>query len=144
RRERPGVALGATRRTPGYGSPGTRIKGRLIGIGQRSRKAVFLGSRCPARGHRINGGPVGHFQHERERPVTRAVSLGGAPRDRRRQRPPRPHCLIPCHPVSPVALPGRAEGCCCYTFYYSSRDAKGPLPAGKGPWPAEISSGGGI
>jgi hypothetical protein len=63
------------------------------------------------------------------------ILLGQAPRDRRRQHPPRPGCLIPCHPVSSVALPGRAEGCCCYTFCYSSRDAQGPLPAGKGPWP---------
>jgi hypothetical protein len=47
---------------------------------------------------------------------TPALPPGQAPRDRRRQRPPRPGCLTPCHPVSPVALPGRAEGCCCYTF----------------------------
>ncbi len=47
-----------------------------------------------------------------------ALSPGQAPSDRRRQRPPRPGSLIPCHPVSPVSLPGRAEGCCCYTFYY--------------------------
>jgi hypothetical protein len=36
-------------------------------------------------------------------------------------------------PVSPVSLPGRAEGCFCYTFYYAPRYAKGPLPARKGP-----------
>ena len=31
-------------------------------------------------------------------------------------------------PWPPITPPGRAEGCCCYTFYYSPRDAKGPLP----------------
>ena len=58
---------------------------------------------------------------------------GKAPSGRGRQRPPRPGCLIPCRSVSPVALPGRAEPCSCYTLYYSARHAKGPLPAGKGP-----------
>jgi CBS domain-containing protein len=55
-------------------------------------------------------------------PLTRR--LGPAPRDRGRQRPPRPGCLIPCHPVSPASPPGRTEPCCCYTFYYSGRNAK--------------------
>ena len=36
------------------------------------------------------------------------VPPGQAPRDGGRQRPPRPGCLIPCHPVSP---PGRTEPC---------------------------------
>ena len=36
----------------------------------------------------------------------RAVPLGQAPSDRGRQRPPRPGCLLPCHPVS-SAPPGR-------------------------------------
>ena len=57
------------------------------------------------------------------------ILLGQAPRDRRRQRPPRPGCLIPCHHVS---LPGRVEPCCSYTFYYRARHAKGPLPDEKG------------
>jgi hypothetical protein len=34
----------------------------------------------------------------------------------------------PCHPVSPVALPDRAEPCSYYSFYYSSRRAKDPSP----------------
>ncbi len=83
-------------------------------------------------------------QHEWEETGMHLRTSGQAPSDRGRQRPPRPGCLIPCHHVSPVALPGRAEGCCCYTFYYSSRDAIGPPPTGKGPGTAEISSGGGI
>jgi hypothetical protein len=59
-------------------------------------------------------------QHEWEETGAPGVSPGQAPSDRGRQRPPRPGCLIPCHPVSPVSLPGRAEPCCCYTFYYSA------------------------
>jgi hypothetical protein len=47
-----------------------------------------------------------------------------------RQRPPRPGCLIPCHPVSP---PGRAEPCFDCTTYYSIRNAKALSPTGKGP-----------
>jgi len=43
------------------------------------------------------------------RPGCTCIPLGQAPRDRRRQRPPRPRCLIPCHAVSPVALPGSAD-----------------------------------
>ncbi len=54
-----------------------------------------------------------------------AVPPGEAPSDRGRQRPSRPRCLIPCHPVSP---PDRTEPCSYYTFYYSARHAKGPLP----------------
>lgn len=70
---------------------------------------------------------------DRKRPeYTWGTSGPGAQRSRA-QRPPRPRCLIPCHPVSPVALPGRAEGCSYYTFYYSSGYAKGPLLARKGP-----------
>ena len=42
--------------------------------------------------------------------------MGEAPSDRGRQRPPRPRCLIPCRPVSPVSLPGRAEPGSYYTF----------------------------
>jgi hypothetical protein len=61
------------------------------------------------------------------------IPLGQAPSDRGRQRPPRPRCLVPCHPVSPVALPSGAEPYFYYTFYYSARHAKGPLPSGKGP-----------
>ena len=38
----------------------------------------------------------------------------------------------PVSPVSPVALPGRAEGGCCYTFYYSARYAKALSLIGKG------------
>jgi len=62
-----------------------------------------------------------------------AVPLGEAPSGRGRQRPPRPRCLIPCRPVSPVSRPGRTEPCSYYKLYYSARHAKGPLPAGKGP-----------
>jgi hypothetical protein len=61
-----------------------------------------------------------------------ALPPGQAPSDRGRQRPPRPGCLIPCHPVPPVSPPGRVEGCCCYTFYYSSRNAKALSRLGKG------------
>src|SRR5690242_10049668 len=61
------------------------------------------------------------------------VLLGRAPSDRGQQRPPRLGCLIPCHPVSPVALPGRAKPCSYYTFYYIARRAKGPLRDRKGP-----------
>ena len=56
------------------------------------------------------------------------VPLGEAPSDRRRQRPPRPGCLIPCHPVSPVALPGGTQRCSYYTSYYSARHTRGLLP----------------
>jgi hypothetical protein len=28
------------------------------------------------------------------------------------------------NPVSPASPPGRTEPCCCYTFYYSARNAK--------------------
>src|SRR5689334_19678776 len=59
------------------------------------------------------------------------ILLGPAPSDRGRQRPPRPRCLIPCHPVPPVSPPGSAEPCSYYTFYYSGRYAKGPLPTGE-------------
>ena len=62
-----------------------------------------------------------------------AGPLGQAPSDRGRQRPPRPGCLIPCRPVSPVSPLGRTEPGCYYISYYSARHAKGPLPAGKGP-----------
>ena len=62
----------------------------------------------------------------------RAGPLGQAPSDRRRQRPPRPGCLIPCHPVSPVSLQGRAEGCCCYTFTTVPDTQKALSRAGKG------------
>jgi len=62
-----------------------------------------------------------------------AVPLGQAPSGRGRQRPPRPRCLIPCRPVSPVSRPGRTEPCSYYKLYYSARHAKGPLPAEKGP-----------
>ena len=57
------------------------------------------------------------------------ILLGQAPRDRRRQRPPRPGCLIPCHPVSPSR---RAEPCCCYTLCYSARAQKALSSLGKG------------
>jgi hypothetical protein len=60
-----------------------------------------------------------------------------APRDRGLQRPPRPSCLIPCHPVSPVSPPGRAEPCFYYTTYYSIRNAKALSPTGKGPLTCE-------
>jgi hypothetical protein len=63
-----------------------------------------------------------------------AVPLGEAPSDRGgRQRPPRPGCLIPCRPVSPVSPPGGTQHRSYYMSYYSARHAKGPLPAGKGP-----------
>jgi hypothetical protein len=52
---------------------------------------------------------------------------------RRRQRPPRPRCLILCHPVSPVSQPGGTQRCSYYTSYYSARHAKGPLLGRKGP-----------
>lgn len=58
--------------------------------------------------------------------------LGEAPSDRGRRRPPRPRCLIPCHSVSPVALPGRTKPCFYYTTYYSIRNAKALSPTGKG------------
>ena len=44
------------------------------------------------------------------RPGCTCVPLGHAPSDRGRQLPPRPGCLIPCHPVSPVSLPGLHGG----------------------------------
>ena len=73
-------------------------------------------------------------QHEHEEGRwAPGLSPGQAPSDRGRQHPPRPGCLIPCHPVSPSRCRGRGEGCCYYTFYYSARHAKGPLPLGKGP-----------
>jgi hypothetical protein len=68
-------------------------------------------------------------QHERDEIGGHlGVSLGRAPSGRGSQRPPRPGCLIPCHPVSPVSPPGRAEPCSYYTFYYSARHAKDPSP----------------
>ena len=73
-----------------------------------------------------------------------AVPPGQAPSDRGRQRPPRPRCLIPRHPVSPVSLPGRAEPCCCYTSYYSAWPATGPLPSGKGPDVRKLVAGEGF
>ena len=72
------------------------------------------------------------------------ILLGQAPSDRRRQRPPRPGCLIPFHPVSSVALPGRAEACCCYAFCYSSRDAKALSPLGKCPGLRKLVAGAGF
>ena len=60
------------------------------------------------------------------------ILLGQAPSDRGRQRPPRPGCLIPCRPVSPVSLPGRTEPRCCYAFCYSVRNAKALSPLRKG------------
>jgi len=51
------------------------------------------------------------------------------------------------HPVSP-RLPRLAVGprgaLLVLHAYYSARHAKGPLPAGKGPWPAKTSSGAGF
>jgi hypothetical protein len=76
--------------------------------------------------------------------VREITALGEAPSDRGPQRPLRPGCLIPYRPVSPVSLPGRAEDCCCYTFYYSSRNAKGPPPLGKGPDLRKLVAGAGF
>ena len=53
-----------------------------------------------------------HHEREETRWVP-ALPPGQAPRDGGRQRPPRPGCLIPCHPVLP---PGRTEPCSSYTF----------------------------
>ena len=54
---------------------------------------------------------------------TPGISPRQAPRDGGRQRPPRPGCPIPCHPVSP---PGCTGPLSCYTFYCSMRNAKDP------------------
>jgi hypothetical protein len=43
-----------------------------------------------------------------------------------------PGRLIPCHPVSSVALPGRAEGCCRYTFTTVPETQKALSLPGKG------------
>jgi hypothetical protein len=60
------------------------------------------------------------------------IPPGEAPSDHRRQRPPRPGCLIPCHHVSPVSLPGAREACFYYTTYYSIRNARALSHTGKG------------
>jgi hypothetical protein len=61
------------------------------------------------------------------------VPLGEAPSDRGRQRPSRPGCLIPCHPVSPVSPPGRAEDSSHYTFTTVPGTQKALSSIGKGP-----------
>ena len=61
------------------------------------------------------------------------ILLGRAPSDRGRRRPPRPRCLASCRPVSPVALPGSAEPCCCYMFCYTPETPKALFLVGKGP-----------
>jgi hypothetical protein len=72
-------------------------------------------------------------QHEWEETGCTCVPLGRAPRDHGRQRPLGPRCLISCHHVSTVSLPGHTEPCLYYTTYYSARNAKALSPTGKGP-----------
>jgi hypothetical protein len=45
---------------------------------------------------------------------------------------------------SPPSLPGRAEGCFCYTFYYSSDAQKALSPLGKDPDLRKLVAGAGF
>ena len=92
--------------TTGRGRPGPNPELRMFRLVQREWEETGMHLRyLQARHPAIAGGSVHYVQ---------AVSSR----------------VIPSPPVSPS---GGTRGCCRYTFYYSSRDAKGPLPAGKGP-----------
>ena len=72
------------------------------------------------------------------------ILLGQAPRDRRPQRPSRLGRPIPSHVVSPVALPGSAEPCCCYMFCYTPKTSKALSLSGKGLDLRKLVAGGGF
>ena len=94
----------------------------------------------------ISGGqpaPSSWAAHKRGRRRADDTS-GPTPRGPGRQCPPRPRCLVPRHPGSPVSPPGRTEHCPCNTFYYSTRNTKDPLLLGKGPDLRKLVAGAGF
>ena len=66
------------------------------------------------------------------------VPLGESPSDHMQQRPSRPGCLIPCHPVSPTGH-ARVLACCTFTTVPGTRKALSLV--GKGPYLQKLVAG---
>ena len=100
-------------------------------------RADIRRSRCnPSHGY-----TSGLAQHEREEAGDSKRSLGRAPRDRVWQRPSRPGCLIPCHPVSPPMPHGSFYGT-RFTTVPGTRKALSLV--GKGPYLRKLVVGAGF
>ena len=120
----------APRRSPGHGRSGDPQEHALL-----CREGAVARSRHLARAH------IPAVQCGRQDRWIPGLPLGEAPRDHRQQRPARPGCPIPCHPVS---LPDRTDPVSEARFTTLPGTRKALSLVGKGPDLRKLVAGAGF